>query len=417
MQAFLFCLRENFRSIWRSITVPLILLIAIAFIVTYSLAYPSYLSFKERSTESPPWSAEVDFTSRDRAAVDELAVELSETFDQAKTVDSCRAEGFITTNKRVMNNASGVSLELVSTSLLNQPSKTIYPIDVYVPVSFVLAGDPYSGDGLLIDALTAQKHKVTVGDKLYIGLLFPKGSKGGQSIPIPGVSSQDPEGMAEDIVFIEKTISAVVKPSSQFEGIALFQPSESVLAYEQEGEASCTQLYLFGKTQDEMQEGWDRVKNNKSMNGVYFRLASEEVQWAKDVYAQDLGGKRIFVLAMVAGALVVFFLLILDGLRRQQGQMRNLAVLLSLGTKKAALALSYSYSVLVLYGLIVIFGCTVGFFIASSAYPMWVYPGLKLEVASVVAVVTLLAVALQSGILTLRLKRMDVYDFLSEERE
>ena len=414
---FLFSLRENFRLIGQSVTVFLIILIATVVFATYSLAYPSYLSFKERSTESPPWSAEVNFTSRSRAAVDELSRELSGAFGQAKTTDSCKTESLVTTNRRALQDASGVHLELVQTFLLNQPDKMVYPIDVYIPGSFILAGDPYTGDSFLIDALTAQELGVKVGDQLYIGLLFPKGSVGEQSVPVPGIPAGDPREMADNIVFVEKTISAVVKPSSLFEGIAFFQPKESVIAYEQEGEASCTQLYLLGKSQEETEKGWVRIKNDASMEGVYFKPASEEIQWAKDVYAQDLGGRTAFSLAMIAGALVIFFLLTLDGMRRQNFQMRNLAVLVSLGIKKDSLVSNYFAGVLVLYVMVITFGCTAGFFIASNAYSMWVPPELKLKVVSVAAAVTLLALVLQYCIMMLRLKRMDVYEFLSEERE
>lgn len=417
MRAFWFFLQENLRSVGKSAAIPLVLLVAIAIITTYSLAYPSYLSFKERSTESPPWSAEVNFTSRNRAAVDELVEELSDVFGQAEIVDSCRSESLITTDGRVLRDASDVFLELVTAFLLNQPGKEVYPVDVYVPKSLVLAGNPYSGDGLLIDALTAQKHGVKVGDRLYVGLLFPAGSEGGQSVPIPGMPAEDPKGMANDVVFLEKTVSAVVEPSSLFEGIALFQPQESVRAYEQEGEASCTQLYLLGASQEEARNAWSRIRDAESMEGVYFRLASEEVQRAKDAYAQDLGGERTFATAMAAGLLVVFLLLTLDGLRRQQSQMRNLAILLSLGAERTSLVRSYGASTLILYGVIVAFGCALGFLAAGRAYPVWVPPGLRLEVTSIAAAVVFLAMALQCGVLALLLKRMDVYDFLSEERE
>jgi hypothetical protein len=67
--------------------------------------------------------------------------------------------------------------------------------------------------------------------------------------------------------------------------------------------------------------------------------------------------------------------------------------------------------------MLVAIGCTAGFLVASNAYPMWTSPEIKMCVTSIVCAVTLLALILQCGILVFRLKRMDVYEFLSEERE
>jgi hypothetical protein len=337
-------------------------------------------------------------------------------------VGSCYTYSWITNNRQALKDASAVSIERADTLLLNQPDKKLYPIDVYVPENFVLEGDPYSGDGFLIDALTAQRHGVATGDSLYVGLHSPKGSEGEQSVFVStrldgGMLAENPEEMFDNVVFIEKAISAVVKPSGHLTGIALFQSKESILAYEQEGESANTQLYLLGKSQDEAQEGWAKIANKKSMEDVYFMPASEEVQRAKELYAQDLGGVKVFTMAIAAGALVAFLLLTLDGLRRQQRQMRDLAVLLSMGTKKGALVRSYGFSVLLFYGIIVACGCAAGFFVASNSYPWWASPELKLTIISVNAAVALLAVILQCGILAVRLKRMNTYDFLAEERE
>lgn len=412
MRAFLFCLKKGLGSIGKSITTPLIILIAVAIITTYSLAYPSYLLFKERSTEAPPWLAEINFTSRNRTEVDNLAQELSEAFDQAPIVDSCRSESLITTDEQALKNASSTSLDLVSAFLLNQPEKTFYPIDVYLPKNFVIAGNPYYGDGLIVDAHTAQNIGVTAGDILYVGLKFPKESANGQTVSIP-----NSEDMAENVVFTAKEVSAIVMPSSLFEGIALFQPAESVIAYEQDGEASCTQLYLLGESQKDLQETWQQVENKATMDGVYFQPASEEIQWAKDTYAQDIGGRQTFTTAIVTGIFIVFLLLTLDGLRKQQKQIKNAAVFMAIGAKKITLICSYGLSFLIFYGTINALGCLTGFLAANYAYPIWIPPELKVKAIFIITAITIAATILQCGVMAFRFRRMDLCSFLSEERE
>lgn len=124
---------------------------------------------------------------------------------------------------------------------------------------------------------------------------------------------------------------------------------------------------------------------------------------------------QTFAIAMVASLLVVLFLLALDGLRRQQSQMRDTAILLVLGARRRSLVFGYLASILVLYGMIIGLGCATGFIIAGSLYPVWVLPQIKLCVAGI-AVVVLLAALLQCCVLSQRLGRMDISDFLAEER-
>ncbi len=408
MDTIRFFVKENALSAVRSITIPFLLLVSIAFVVAYSLAYPSYLEYKERSTEDPPWSAEINFTFRSRAEVDELNSVLAGMYPDAKIVDSCMSESLVSGDSKALDDAANVSLKLVPTRLLNQPDRRVFPADVYVPKSFVLDGDPYSEEGLIIDALTAQRLGVSAKDMLYVGLLFPEGSRGAQSVPIPDGSSGGQLDIADNIVFSEIPISAVVKPSSMFEGIALFQPSESVQAYEQDGSASCTQLYVLGIDSETVQTKWIQAENQAALSEVYLESADEEVQWAKDSYARDRGGVKTFVVAMVVGLIAILAFLTLDGFRRLQNQMRSMIVFLALGEKHGVLLRAFFVGALTLYAVIAALGCIAGFVFAVYAYPIWVPVELKATVVLAVFSILLLAAACQCGILSLRMQRMNI---------
>ena len=132
MDTIRFFVKENALSAVRSITIPFLLLVSIAFVVAYSLAYPSYLEYKERSTEDPPWSAEINFTFRSRAEVDELNSVLAGMYPDAKIVDSCMSESLVSGDSKALDDAANVSLKLVPTRLLNQPDRRVFPADVYV---------------------------------------------------------------------------------------------------------------------------------------------------------------------------------------------------------------------------------------------------------------------------------------------
>lgn len=415
MNTIRFFVKENALSAVRSITIPFLLLVSIAFIVAYSLAYPSYLEYKERSTEDPPWSAEINFTFRSRAEVDELNSVLAGMYPGAKIVDSCMSESLVSGDSRVLDDAASVSLKLVSARLLNQPDRQVFPVDVYVPESFILDGDPHSEEGLIIDALTARSLGVSANDMLYVGLLFPEGSKGAQSVPIPDGSSDGQLDIADNIVFSEMPISAVVKPSSMFEGIALFQPPESVRAYEQDGSASCTQLYVLGADQEAVQTKWAQAENQEALSGAYLESAAEEVQWAKDSYARDRGGVKTFVVAIAVGLIAILVFLALDGFRRLQNQMRSMVIFLALGEKRGALLRAFFVGALTLYAVIAASGCIAGLVFAVYAYPIWVPNELKAIVVLAIFGVLLLAAACQCGILSLKMRRANIWDYLTEE--
>lgn len=415
MNTIRFFVRENALSAARSITIPFLLFVSIAFIVTYSLAYPSYLEYKERSTETPPWSAEINFAFRSRAEVDELSSTLEDMYPGSKIVDSCMSESLVSVDSEALCDAASTPLKLVPTRLLNQPDRQVFPADVYVPKSFVLDGDPRSGEGLIIDALTAQSLGISAKDVLYVGLLFPEGSEGAQSVPVPDGSPVDQLGFADNVVFSEIPVSAVVKPSSIFEGIAMFQPPESVQAYEQDGSASCTQLYIVGSDQGTVQTKWLQAEGEAALTDVYLETAAEEVQWAKDAYARDRSGVKTFIIVVVVGQIAVLAFFALDGFRRLQNQTRNMVVFLTLGERRGVLLRAFFIGALALYAAIAIAGCMVGFMFSVYAYPIWVPPALKATVLIAAAGVLLLAAACQCGILALKMRRMDICDYLMEE--
>ena len=126
MNTIRFFVRENALSAARSITIPFLLFVSIAFIVTYSLAYPSYLEYKERSTETPPWSAEINFAFRSRAEVDELSSTLEEMYPGSKIVDSCMSESLVSVDSEALRDAASTPLKLVPTRLLNQPDRQVF---------------------------------------------------------------------------------------------------------------------------------------------------------------------------------------------------------------------------------------------------------------------------------------------------
>lgn len=413
MWAFFLCLRENIKSAARSASFLLALIVSVAFVVAITLAYPAYLSYKERSTETPPWSADLNFTSRGRKQVNMLAREISTMYGGATVIDSCQTESFVSTDPEVMNDASGAKLELVPSFLLNDPEQSVFPVDVYIPESLVISGNPREGDGLLVDSRIAEELRISAGSKLYIGMRFPEDSAHSQSVAI----GEDRQDVVNDVVFLEKTVSSIVMPSSLFEGIALFQPAENVQAYEKDGEASCTQLYVLGPSQEEISSTWNKLAKDGSMEGVYLRPASEEVQWATDLYAQDKGGIKVFMASALTGFAAIFLLIVLDGIRRQLKQKDFFSVLLMLGAEKKLVVRSYSLSSCVLYGAVVFLGSIAGLAIAHECYPIWIPPEIMTRVVCCICIVTALAVSAQIASLAILVGRMSVSDSVLGERD
>ncbi len=413
----LFFLRENLKLVFKHSAIPIFLVLATIVLVVYSLSFPSYLAMKQASAQMPPWSATVDFESKNRSELNALREDLSTEFAPVEIVNSCRTEALVSADKRSLNEANEAPQVLTEALLLEDFDKKHFPADVYIPADYVISGNPYDGEGLLLEAALAQDLGVKAGDSIYVGLKYPHGSDEAQNVLIPGMSPDEADSYAIDVVYREIKVSALVKQGSFVDGIALLQPKESVAALEDEICTSVTELFLFGPSQDKIMNTWRRIQHSSNMEGVYLTPASETYQYHQKEFMRENGGVKTFVGVIIVGSAIAFLLLVLDGLWKQQKLMHAFAVLVALGAPKKKLIVSQVVSALFVYGVLILIGCFAGSCLSRIAYPIWIPSEIKQMVFAAAGLIVLGAVLCQSIVLALRVKRLDIAQSFFGETE
>jgi ABC-type antimicrobial peptide transport system permease subunit len=113
---------------------------------------------------------------------------------------------------------------------------------------------------------------------------------------------------------------------------------------------------------------------------------------------------------------IVLLIVVLDGIRKQQRNMRESAIRLSLGERRTTAVAGYAVGNVIFYAPLAVLAFFVGHAFAQLQFATWIPFDVFSTAAVVVAALMGVSLLVVCVIYAIRLKKLDIYGFLTSER-
>lgn len=243
-----------------------------------------------------------------------------------------------------------------------------------------MEGDPYSGNGLIVDAAIAKRFGLSAGSPCSLGYRSVVSSKPGNA----------PETKFEDCV-----VSAVVAPDNNFSGIALFRPEDNIAAVLQEYNEYATDVYVLGLDDTSASECSAAVVKELSEDKVSCELGKQHRVTAEDSVKADAENAGYATNAFVIMTIVLIALSVLDSLRKSERRCGAYAALIQHGAHLSTLGVPVVLESVIVYALIGLVGFAVGAVLAETNGVCWVPPNVFQNALTSIALAYFCGVVIQ----------------------
>ena len=394
-----YLLSESRRSVSSRLFFTLLLIAVTAFSSFFSILWPAYWDMKVRDTKTIPWSVRCIMVDSGKDNTVELEKRIAEEQETARVISCLNSDCSIYSQMPAFD-AGQDAESIIDAQLFHRDIDGVYPFDIVSAPSSLLEGDPYQFDGTVIDALTAQKRNLHVGDSCYVGLAdFAELSGQGESA----------------IKYYEMKVAAVVAPDDNFKGIACFQPEDNEEALLAELGEYATDVYITGLDDDTARECVESLKASFSEQEVQYRFGYEEIQNANDSLRLDEGSGDYARNTMVGALAIVLAVAVLDAVFKIRKRIRTFAIFIACGIRARALVICCFLESAVTFGLVGALGFIIGCIAALTTSGFWIPGSVFAEVGVVIVSAYTIGIIIQTLLLAFNLRQKVLYTVLTSE--
>lgn len=350
--------------------------------------WPAMIANEERGTHDIPWSIRVEsendsFDSYKQFESSFKSIYPNSTFAYAHSTECYIARA----DKSLDEITESDFLKLDDVCYLRRNNDDLFPIDIFSSPEFVLEGDPKTGEGTIIDAITARRLNLHPGSSILIGSFVPKGNYK------DAVSITDENGVSADYFFEKKVISAIVLPSSNFDGIACFAIERHLDAWEKYDNMYATDAYVFGLSDTEAETAVKDNEENPIMDDFYLDpgyLFTRESEDARRLYSSENNGSTPLVVALFAISLIAAAL---STIRTYKKRGRFYATSIASGLNPRRVVSASVFEGAVAYACPILIGGAMG--LERAMQTDWISPEIMLETWGVFALLLIATTIIQ----------------------
>lgn len=364
---------------------------ATAFALTFSLMWPTYLDYRERSLQTIPWDVRVSgfFGQEEVDLFRSIAEETNATVLFGGT-------GGGTLHKSAAEAEAGGEGLRTRFSLVNSDSAYKGAFCEWTTEAAVLQGEATAG-AVIIDAQTAEEFGCKVGDVIYLR-----------------TSTPDREGNeVRDPLVHELAITAIVWPDANFQGVAF---SSERMENERIEAAGVYALDAFFLTEDDL-SAREVAKVLEERRPSTYTLRETMIQEGEDSLRAQAGSGDFPRNTALAAFAIVMAVALLDAYFKQGRRRHSLAVFHALGVSRRRIIASCAAESFALYALACLLGVVFGTIASDLSSGLWAPLEVKLPVYLGAAAAFLCAIALQTAVMTFSLQEDRLYSALSTKRD
>lgn len=389
------------------ISAAIILIATLLVAVLYPL-WPAMTADYERGTHDIPWSVRAESEDDSRSAFMQFDAAIKNNFPKATVVYATNSDGAVSTVSKSINEMSESDfVKIEDVQYLKKNNAGLYPIDVFSSPNFVIDGDPYTHDGLIVDAISALRLGMHAGDIITIGSFLPEGNVEG-SLKLSMSNSH-----ASNYFLEKKVVSAIVMPSANFWGFACFSIEGYDDAWERLSDSFATDAYVFDLSEKQTKRFVKNHDKHPFVKDFYLDPGYTFIQNSEDQYQLNQSAGNASMPLVIALGIIMLITVVLSIIRTCKKRSRFYASIIATGITPTIVRTTSIIEGVASYALLTIIGGVVGLNISTEF--KWITPDIALETWLVLALLLTICAVIQIGLSLNHLSNNNLNSLIKEE--